>query len=62
MKIQILVVLTLFCLEGRGVVDLNEEHVVISTLRVNVNSGFENGYLVLILHWAGIIKDFDNWD
>lgn len=61
MKIQILVVLTLFWLEGYGVVELNEDHGVISTGRVSINSGFKNGYLVLTLHWAGIIEDFDIW-
>lgn len=56
MKKQILVVLTLLCLEGCGVVELDEENMAISTLRVSINSGFKS--LVLTLHWAGIIKDF----
>lgn len=38
-----------------GVVEHNEKHVIISTLRVSINCV----YLVLTFHWAGIIEDFD---
>lgn len=47
-----MMVLASFCLEGCGVIELNEEHVLISTLRVGINSGFKMD--IWSLHFTGL--------